>query len=119
MLLTWGAILLLPVAAILIAVGPNDVFSHVAVFFSKMAMVTFGGAYAVLSYVAQQAVEHYGWLKPGEMLDLVATRVRGPCTGGARPRGVAPRPPSATGARAPGPADGERFGSTRAGRRDS
>jgi chromate transporter len=34
-----------------------------------MAMVTFGGAYAVLSYVAQQAVEHYHWLKPGEMLD--------------------------------------------------
>src|SRR5215813_12133385 len=34
-----------------------------------MAMVTFGGAYAVLAYVAQQAVENYGWLKPGEMLD--------------------------------------------------
>jgi chromate transporter len=34
-----------------------------------MATVTFGGAYAVLAYVAQQAVEHYGWLKPGEMLD--------------------------------------------------
>jgi chromate transporter len=32
-------------------------------------MVTFGGAYAVLAYVAQQAVQHYGWLKPGEMLD--------------------------------------------------
>ena len=44
-------------------------FSQIAVFFSKMAMVTFGGAYAVLAYVAQQAVEHYGWLKPGEMLD--------------------------------------------------
>jgi chromate transporter len=39
------------------------------VFFSKMAVVTFGGAYAVLAYVAQQAVETYGWLKPGEMLD--------------------------------------------------
>src|ERR671933_587628 len=34
-----------------------------------MAMVTFGGAYAVLAYVAQQAVETYGWLRPGEMLD--------------------------------------------------
>ena len=44
-------------------------FSQIAVFFSKMAMVTFGGAYAVLAYVAQQAVENYGWLKPGEMLD--------------------------------------------------
>jgi len=45
------------------------VFSQIAIFFSKMAMVTFGGAYAVLAYVAQQAVENYGWLKPGEMLD--------------------------------------------------
>ena len=44
-------------------------FSQIAVFFSKMAMVTFGGAYAVLAYVAQQAVETYGWLQPGEMLD--------------------------------------------------
>ena len=43
----------------------DNVFSQIAVFFSKMAMVTFGGAYAVLAYVAQQAVEHYGWLKPG------------------------------------------------------
>lgn len=39
------------------------------VFFSKAAMVTFGGAYAVLPYVAQQAVDKYGWLKPGEMMD--------------------------------------------------
>jgi chromate transporter len=68
-LLTWGALWLVPVAAILVAAGPDDVFSHIAVFFSKMAMVTFGGAYAVLAYVAQQAVEHYAWLKPGEMLD--------------------------------------------------
>jgi chromate transporter len=58
-----------PVAALLLALGPDDVFSHIAVFFSKMAMVTFGGAYAVLAYVAQQAVETYGWLQPGEMLD--------------------------------------------------
>ena len=40
--------------------GTAHVFSQIAVFFSKMAMVTFGGAYAVLAYVAQQAVEHYG-----------------------------------------------------------
>jgi chromate transporter len=45
------------------------VFSQIAVFFSKMAMVTFGGAYAVLAYVAQQAVEHYHWVQPREMLD--------------------------------------------------
>jgi chromate transporter len=43
--------------------------SQIAIFFSKMAMVTFGGAYAVLAYVAQQAVENYGWLSAGEMLD--------------------------------------------------
>jgi len=39
------------------------------VFFSKLAVVTFGGAYAVLAYMAQQAVEHFHWPKPGEMLD--------------------------------------------------
>ncbi len=58
-----------PVAAIIWAAGYADVFAQIAVFFSKMAMVTFGGAYAVLAYVAQQAVEHYGWLEPTEMLD--------------------------------------------------
>ena len=52
-----------------LTLGTQNVFSQIALFFSKMAMVTFGGAYAVLAYVAQQAVEHYGWLKPGEMLD--------------------------------------------------
>ena len=65
----WLALWLIPVAALLWAFGSGNVFSEIAVFFSKMAMVTFGGAYAVLAYVAQQAVEHYGWLKPGEMLD--------------------------------------------------
>jgi chromate transporter len=65
----WLALWLLPVAAVLMIFGRNDVFSEIAVFFSKMAMVTFGGAYAVLAYVAQQAVETYGWLRPGEMLD--------------------------------------------------
>jgi chromate transporter len=58
-----------PVAVLLVAFGPANVFSQIAVFFSKMAVVTFGGAYAVLAYVAQAAVETYGWLRPGEMLD--------------------------------------------------
>ncbi len=49
--------------------GPDDVFAQIAVFFSKMAVVTFGGAYAVLAYVAQQAVDNYGWVTAGEMLD--------------------------------------------------
>ena len=49
--------------------GPDHVFTQEGVFFSKMAVVTFGGAYAVLAYVAQQAVDLYGWLAPGEMLN--------------------------------------------------
>jgi chromate transporter len=63
------ALWLVPVAILLAWLGPDDVFGQIAVFFSKMAVVTFGGAYAVLAYVAQQAVEHYRWLGPGEMLD--------------------------------------------------
>ncbi|MBI3418895.1 MAG: chromate transporter, partial [Proteobacteria bacterium] len=58
-----------PVATLWLMLGPHDVFTDTAVFFSKMAVVTFGGAYAVLAYVAQEAVQHYGWLRPGEMLD--------------------------------------------------
>ncbi|WP_164094725.1 chromate transporter, partial [Serratia marcescens] len=57
------------VLALLALLGPDNVFGRIAVFFSQMALVTFGGAYAVLAYVAQQAVDHYGWLRPGEMLD--------------------------------------------------
>src|SRR6185369_15376408 len=60
---------LVPVLGIYALLGPDSVFTNIAVFFSKMAVVTFGGAYAVLAYVAQQAVDTYGWLKPGEMLD--------------------------------------------------
>jgi chromate transporter len=65
----WLALWLVPVILLLITLGRGNVFTEIAVFFSKMAVVTFGGAYAVLAYVAQQAVENYGWLKPGEMLD--------------------------------------------------
>lgn len=67
-LLLW----MLTVGGLFAAAGPDNVFTQLAVFFSKMAMVTFGGAYAVLAYVAQQAVEHYHWLAPGEMLDGLA-----------------------------------------------
>jgi chromate transporter len=69
---TAGILLLLwlaPVAALVALLGRGNVFADIAVFFSWMAVVTFGGAYAVLAYVAQQAVESYGWLRPGEMLD--------------------------------------------------
>lgn len=64
----WAALPL----ALGITLGWHAVFTPIALFFSKMAVVTFGGAYAVLSYVAQQAVEHFHWLKPGEMLDGLA-----------------------------------------------
>jgi chromate transporter len=65
----WLALWLIPVIALIATLGTGNVFSQIAIFFSKMALVTFGGAYAVLAYVAQQAVENYHWLKPGEMLD--------------------------------------------------
>jgi chromate transporter len=57
------------VGTILLILGPENVFSQIGIFFSKMAVVTFGGAYAVLAYVAQQAVEHYHWLTASEMLN--------------------------------------------------
>ncbi len=65
----WLVLWLAPVAAIVAIFGPSNVYSEIAIFFSKMAVVSFGGAYAVLAYVAQQAVNTYGWLAPGEMLD--------------------------------------------------
>jgi chromate transporter len=64
-LLLWFA----PIIAIASLVSGTSVFNDIGIFFSKMAVVTFGGAYAVLAYVAQEAVQSYGWLKPGEMLD--------------------------------------------------
>lgn len=64
-----AALWLLPVAGLLLALGRDNVFSQIGVFFSQMAVVTFGGAYAVLAYVAQEAVQGFGWLRPGEMLD--------------------------------------------------
>jgi chromate transporter len=65
----WLALWLVPVFGLLLALGSDHVLSQIATFFSKMALVTFGGAYAVLAYVAQEAVDHYRWLAPGEMLD--------------------------------------------------
>jgi len=65
LLILWLA----PVVALFAAFGPDNVFSRIAFFFSQMAVVTFGGAYAVLAYVAQEAVGKFGWLRPGEMLD--------------------------------------------------
>jgi chromate transporter len=59
----------LPPLAFAARLGGDHVLVESSLFFSKAAVVTFGGAYAVLAYVGQQAVERYGWLEPGEMLD--------------------------------------------------
>ncbi len=58
-----------PLALLALGFGIGSVYVTEGIFFSKTAVVTFGGAYAVLAYIAQQAVNTYGWLKPGEMLD--------------------------------------------------
>ncbi len=65
----WLSIWLAPLAVLAEVLGPSSVFVQEGLFFSKAAVVTFGGAYAVLAYIAQQAVDTYGWLRPGEMLD--------------------------------------------------
>jgi chromate transporter len=59
----------LPIALAGIWLGTQHAIFREGFFFSKAAMVTFGGAYAVLPYVSQQAVENYHWLGPGQMLD--------------------------------------------------
>ncbi len=71
-LMVWLSIWALPAIMTLFIFGADSTFHQMNVFFSQMAMVTFGGAYAVLSYVAQMGVEVYGWLKPAEMLDGLA-----------------------------------------------
>jgi chromate transporter len=58
----------LPVAAVALLLGTGSVFTTQGLFFSGTALVTFGGAYAVPAFVAQRAVEVYGWLSPGEMV---------------------------------------------------
>ncbi len=68
----WAAVWAAPVLLLAAIFGWNSIFTPIAGFFSQMAVVTFGGAYAVLAYVAQAAVQTYAWLKPGEMLDGLA-----------------------------------------------
>ena len=65
----WLAIWLLPLAALAVAVGPGHVLAQLGVFFSKLAVLTFGGAYAVLGYMSQDVVTRHGWLTAGQMLD--------------------------------------------------
>ncbi|WP_255504660.1 chromate efflux transporter [Novosphingobium sp. EMRT-2] len=68
-IIVWAAIWAAPMAVILVTLGRGHVLWEIGSFFSQLAVVTFGGAYAVLAYMAQQAVQGYGWLSPGEMAD--------------------------------------------------
>ncbi|WP_083846948.1 chromate efflux transporter [Desulfomonile tiedjei] len=68
-ILVWSALWFCPLILVFLTLGSESVYFQQGLFFSKTAVVTFGGAYTVLAYVAQRAVESYGWLKPGEMLD--------------------------------------------------
>nr|WP_224545665.1 chromate efflux transporter [Mesorhizobium sp. CA16]MBZ9914085.1 chromate efflux transporter [Mesorhizobium sp. CA16] len=65
----WLPLWLGPVALVALLAGPGSVWTQIGGFFSLMAVVTFGGAYAVLAYVAQAAVTSFGWLSPGQMVD--------------------------------------------------
>jgi chromate transport protein ChrA len=69
---TWGALWAAPVLIAGLILGWGSIYPALALFFSWMAVVTFGGAYAVLAYVAEAAVASYGWLEPGQMLDGLA-----------------------------------------------
>jgi chromate transporter len=68
-LVTCCLLWVLPLLALVWGFGLESVFVKEGLFFSQAAVVTFGGAYAVLAYIAQRAVSDYGWLQPGEMLD--------------------------------------------------
>ena len=68
-ILIWGIIWAAPMIAILLTLGQDHVLWKVGSFFSQLAIVTFGGAYAVLAYMAQEAVTGFGWLSAGEMAD--------------------------------------------------
>jgi len=67
----WLMIWILPLAVVALVFGSDHVLTKLALFFSKLAVVTFGGAYAVLAYMTQEVVQSYQWLRPGEMLDAL------------------------------------------------
>jgi chromate transporter len=64
-LLLWWS----PIVLVLVLLGPTHVLADIGLFFSKLAVVSFGGAYALLSYMAQEAVETYRWMSAPEMVD--------------------------------------------------
>ena len=67
--LLWGSIWAAPLVLVLLTLGRDHVLWQIGAFFSQLAVVTFGGAYAVLAYMAQEAVGTFGWLSTGEMAD--------------------------------------------------
>ena len=69
MLVVFLALWFLPIILIGLWRGWNDTFIDIGILFSKAAVVTFGGAYAVLGYISQQAVSHYQWIMPEQMMD--------------------------------------------------
>ena len=71
-ILRWALVWFAPLLPLALLFGADSVFVSLFVFFSQMAVVTFGGAYAVLAYVAQEAVQGFGWLSPAEMIDGLA-----------------------------------------------
>jgi chromate transporter len=72
LLALWLPLWFAPVLLAAALSGRGSVYTSLGVFFAKMAVVTFGGAYAALAYVAQQAVDHFGWLAPAQMVDGLA-----------------------------------------------
>lgn len=65
----WLVIWLAPMVLVLVLLGRDHVLWDIGLFFSQLAIVTFGGAYAVLAYMGQEAVQSFGWLSAGEMAD--------------------------------------------------
>ncbi|GLK89507.1 chromate efflux transporter [Pseudomonas turukhanskensis] len=72
LMLAGAALWCLPMAALTTLYGWHGTFTQMGWFFTKAALLTFGGAYAVLPYIYQGAVSHYGWLTPGQMIDGLA-----------------------------------------------
>ena len=68
-IVVWLAVWIVPLAALAAALGRDHLLSTLGWFFSKLAVVTFGGAYAVLAYMGQDVVTRYGWLEAGQMMD--------------------------------------------------
>ena len=91
--LMWGALWLAPLAAVFVAFGQGHILTQVGILFSELAVVTFGGAYAVLAYLQQQAVDTYGWLTPDQMIDGLGEGLGEDATKGERQPQAARRPP--------------------------